>query len=55
MLKINDANDFRRSAAGLCLIGGPLVTVIGGLIAPWEETEEVAAWLRVLAESPVRG
>ena len=55
MLKITDANNFRRTAAGLCLIAGPLVALIGGLVAPWEGTEEKAAWLRVLAEHPVRG
>jgi hypothetical protein len=55
MLKITDANNFRRTAAGLCLIAGPLVALIGGLVAPWEGTEETTAWLRVLAENPVRG
>jgi hypothetical protein len=54
MLKINDANEFRRTALGLCLIAGPLVTLIGGLIAPWEESDTKAAWLRVLAENPLR-
>lgn len=54
MLKINDANNFRRTALGLCLIAGPLVTLIGGLVAPWEENDTTAAWLRVLAENPLR-
>jgi hypothetical protein len=54
VLKINDANNFRRTALGLCLIAGPLVTLIGGLIAPWEENDTTAAWLRVLAENPLR-
>jgi hypothetical protein len=34
MLKLNDANDFRRKALGLCLVAGPLVTVVGGLVTP---------------------
>lgn len=55
MLKITDANNFRRTAVGLCLIAGPLMALIGGLIAPWEGTEETSAWLHVLAENPVRG
>ena len=54
MLKINDANNFRRTALGLCLIVGPLVTLIGGLVAPWEENDTMVAWLRVLAENPLR-
>jgi hypothetical protein len=52
MLKITDANNFRRTTVGLCLIAGPLTALIGGLIAPWEGTEETTAWLRVLGENP---
>lgn len=55
MLKINDANNFRRTAVGLCLIAGPLAALIGGLVAPWEGTGDAAVWLQVLAENPVRG
>ena len=55
MLKIADANNFRRTAVGLCLIAGPIAALIGGLVAPWEGTDEKAAWLQVLAENPVRG
>ncbi len=55
MLKITDANNFRRTAVGLCLIAGPLAALIGALVAPWEGTDETAAWLQVLAENPVRG
>lgn len=55
MLKLTDADDFRRTVAGLCLIGGPLTALIGGLVAPWEGTDKTAAWLGVLAENPVRG
>lgn len=54
MLKINDANNFRRTAAGLCLIAGPLVAWIGGLVPQWEESETTAAYLQTLAESPGR-
>lgn len=54
MLKMNDANNFRRTASGLCLIAGPLVAWIGGLVPQWEESETTAAYLQTLAESPVR-
>ena len=54
MLKINDANNFRRTGAGLCLIGGPLVALIGGLVTPWEESDTTAAYLAALAGSPER-
>src|SRR3954465_5724689 len=55
MLKITDANNFRRTAMGLCLIAGPLTALIGGLVAPWEGTDDTVAWLQVLAENPIRG
>jgi hypothetical protein len=54
MLKITDANNFRRTAVGLCLIAGPLVVLIGGLVAKWEESDTKAAYLQALAESPTR-
>ncbi|MDP9379840.1 MAG: hypothetical protein M3Q29_06755 [Chloroflexota bacterium] len=34
MLKITDANNFRRSVAGLSLIAAPLVGLIGALLTP---------------------
>ena len=52
MLKIRDANNFRRTAAGLCLIAGPLVTLIGGLVTPWEKNETKAAYLQARARRP---
>jgi hypothetical protein len=54
MLKINDSRNFRRTAAGLCLIAGPLVTLIGGLVTPWEKKETTAAYLLALAENPTQ-
>lgn len=54
MLKINDANNFRRTASGLCLIVGPLAAWIGGLVPRWEAEETTAAYLQALAESPGR-
>jgi hypothetical protein len=54
MLKITDANNFRRTVVGLCLIAGPLVTLISGLIAKWEENDTTAAYLQALAENPTR-
>ena len=40
---------------GLCLIAGPLTALIGGLVAPWEGTDDTVAWLQVLVENPIRG
>ena len=54
MPKINDANSFRRTAFGLCLIAGPLVALVGGLVTPWEETDTTGAYLTALAERPAR-
>ena len=54
MLKLNDANNFRRTALGLCLIGGPFVALVGGLLTPWEEADTTAAYLTALAGNPVR-
>jgi len=34
VLKIGDANDFRRTGAGLCLIAAPLVGLVSALITP---------------------
>jgi hypothetical protein len=55
MLKINDPRNFRRTVAGLCLIAGPLVDLIGGLVTPWEERETTAAYLQAMGENPIRG
>lgn len=49
-----DATRFRRTALGLCLIAGPLVTLVGGLVTPWEENETLAAYLQNLGENPGR-
>ncbi len=54
MLKITDANNFRRTVVGLCLIAGPLVTLIGGLVTKWEENDTKAPYMRSLAENPTR-
>ncbi len=34
MLKITDANNFRKSVAGLSLIGAPLIGLVGALLTP---------------------
>ena len=34
MLKINDANNFRRTILGLCLIAAPLVGLVSALVIP---------------------
>jgi hypothetical protein len=54
MLKINDPRTFRRTAAGLCPVAGPLVTLIGGLVTPWETTDTTAAYLQAIGENPTR-
>lgn len=54
MLKINDADNFRRTVAGLCLIAAPLVVLIGGLVPQWEANDTLAAYLQTLGENPVR-
>jgi hypothetical protein len=51
VLKINDATNFRRSVAGLCLILGPVLIAVGGQLQPGLEVED-AAYLAALAESP---
>jgi hypothetical protein len=54
MLKITDANNFRRTAVGLCLIAGPLLTLINGLVDPYGEKPTTAANLQAYAENPTR-
>jgi hypothetical protein len=54
MLEIKNANNFRRTALGLCLIAGPLLALVGGLITPWETADTTAAYLTALAENPAR-
>lgn len=54
MLKINDASNFRRTAFGLCLIVGPLLAFVGGLVTPWETADTTAAYLTALSENPAR-
>ena len=54
MLKPNDANNFRRTALGLCLIAGPLLALVGGLVTPWETADTTAAYLTALSENPAR-
>jgi hypothetical protein len=54
MLEIKNANNFRRTALGLCLIAGPLLALVGGLVTPWETADTTAAYLTALVESPAR-
>lgn len=54
MLRIKHADNFRRTAAGLCLIGGPLLVLIGGLVTPWEEKDTLPSYLTALADNPSR-
>ena len=54
MLEIKNANNFRRTALGLCLIAGPLLALVGGLFTPWETADTTAAYLTALADNPAR-
>jgi hypothetical protein len=54
MLEIKNANNFRRTALGLCLIAGPLLALVGGLVTPWETADTTAAYLTALAGNPAR-
>ncbi len=54
MIKMNDANNFRRIVAGLSLIAGPLLVFAGALATPWEVSGAKADYLQSLAESPVQ-
>ena len=49
MPKITDANNFRRTVAGLCLIAAPLVLLLGFLIHPGEGE---AGLVQTMAEYP---
>ncbi len=51
MLKINDASNFRRSVAGLCLILGPVLIGVGGQVQPGPEVEG-APYLDAVAAAP---
>ncbi len=51
---VGDATRFRRTMMGLCLIAGPLVTVAGGLVTPWEDEATVASYLQALGENPIQ-
>ncbi len=52
MLKITDANNFRRTLAGLCLIAAPLVGLIGALITP-QFTGDIGEELATISDQPV--
>jgi hypothetical protein len=49
-----DTTRFRRVMIGLCLIAGPLVTVVGGFATPWESEATVASYLEALGENPIQ-
>lgn len=51
MLKINDANNFRRTVAGLCLIGAPLMLGVALLLHPGEGE---AGLVQAIADNPGR-
>ena len=52
MLKINDANDFRRTAAGLSLIAGPLLVSAGAVATTWEVSGARSEYRESPAASP---
>ena len=39
MLKLNDASNFRRTAAGLSLTLGPLLIALGQLLQPGQDVD----------------
>ncbi len=51
MLKITDANNFRRTMVGLCLVMAPLVLLLGNIIHPGEGE---AGLVNTVAEHPGR-
>lgn len=53
MLNINDANNFRRTALGLCLIAAPLVGLVSALMIP-QFTGGMGAELAAISEHPGR-
>jgi hypothetical protein len=53
MLKITDANNFRRTVVGLCLIAAPLAMILSGLIDP-DPTGGVERLVQTMAEHPER-
>ena len=53
MLKITDANNFRRSVAGLCLIAAPLVGLVGALLTP-QYTGDLGAELSAISAQTER-
>jgi hypothetical protein len=53
MLKITDANNFRRTVVGLCLIAAPLVLILSGYIDP-DPTGGAADLVQTMAEHPER-
>ncbi len=53
MLKITDANNFRRTLAGLCLITAPLVGLTATVVAP-PAALDISERLTIVAEYPAR-
>lgn len=53
MLKITDANNFRRTMVGLCLIIAPLLLLLGDIIHP-AGAEGAVGLLNIMAEHPGR-
>jgi hypothetical protein len=51
MLKIWDANNFRRTLAGLCLIAAPLVGLIGAFVGP-QFTGSMREEIVAISENP---
>lgn len=54
MLRINDAANFRRTGAGISLIAGPLIALVGVLVCPELGSRTPDATLTAYAGNPVR-
>lgn len=46
--------EFRRRAAGVSLLAGPLLVFAGVLATPWEGSDDRAAYLAALADNPAQ-
>lgn len=51
MLDVSDAHRFRKTVAGICMIGAPLLFLLGALVGPGVDADE-ATMGRLIADEP---